>query len=55
MTPHPRMRVVSEEPLDITLAMRADIKARDWARVHVAADRREPISLGERVKRVWLR
>jgi hypothetical protein len=29
-----------EPPVDITLAMRADIEARDWGAMHVAADKR---------------
>lgn len=34
-----------EPPIDITLALRADIKARDWSACHIAADKRRPIFL----------
>jgi hypothetical protein len=33
---------------------RADIKARDWRKVHIDADRRAPVDLAEPVKRTWL-
>lgn len=46
-------RLVDTEPLDITLAIRADIKARDWGAVHIAGDRQKPIWLPERVRRLW--
>lgn len=46
-------RVVNAEPLDITLAIRADIKARDWDAVHIAGDRRKPIWLPDMVRRLW--
>jgi hypothetical protein len=42
-----------DQPVDITLAMRADINERDWSRVHIAGDRRAPVSLAERVRRMW--
>jgi hypothetical protein len=42
-----------EQPVDITLALRADIKARDWAAVHVAGDRRAPVFLPDCVRRAW--
>jgi hypothetical protein len=45
--------VSNETPIDITLALRADIKARDWAKVHVAGDRNPPLYWVERVKRTW--
>lgn len=38
-------------PVDITLALRAEIQARDWAAVHVAADR-APVSLRDRLRRL---
>lgn len=49
-----KLRVVKsdpEPPKDITGLLRADIAKRDWARVHIAADRRAPIAIGER--RPW--
>lgn len=52
----PKLHAVAppqEAPLDITLALRADIAPRDWAAVHIAADRRAPLMLGERPKRLW--
>jgi hypothetical protein len=43
----------ADQPVDITLALRAEIDARDWARVHIAGDRRAPVSLAEHVRRIW--
>jgi hypothetical protein len=43
-----------EKRIDITALNRADIKARDWSAVHIAADRRAPVDLAEPVKRTWL-
>jgi hypothetical protein len=45
----------AEEPLDITLALRADIQQRDWARVMIEGDRRPPIFLPDAVRRLWRR
>lgn len=42
-----------EQPTDITGALRRDIEARDWAKVHIAADRRAPVFLPDRVRRIW--
>lgn len=42
------LRVVEsdpEQPADITALLRADINRRDWAGMHIAADRRPFISL----------
>lgn len=47
------LRAVETHPLDITLAIRADIAARDWDSVMVAGDRARPLDLPERVKRTW--
>lgn len=47
------LRVVRPERIDITALMRAEIRARDWDAVHIAADRRSPIYLPEFVRRVW--
>jgi hypothetical protein len=41
-------------PLDITLAMRAEIEARDWSQVHISGDRAKPF-LWERVRRTWIK
>jgi hypothetical protein len=38
---------VPDRPVDITLAMRDEIKARNWAAVHIAADRRPFLALGD--------
>ena len=32
---------------------RRHIASRDWARVHTLGDRRAPVNLAERVKRLW--
>jgi hypothetical protein len=57
MTTKPALRIVdqAEQPTDITLELRKDIEARDWARVHIAGDRAKPISIADRIRRVWLR
>jgi hypothetical protein len=49
-----KLSLVADEPLDITLAMRAEINARDWGRVHVEGDR-APAFVWERIKRTWIR
>jgi flagellar basal body P-ring protein FlgI len=41
---------VPDRPVDITLAIRDEIKARNWAAVHIAADRRPFLALGETKK-----
>jgi hypothetical protein len=38
---------VPDRPVDITLAMRDEIKARNWAAVHIAADKRPFLDLGD--------
>jgi hypothetical protein len=56
MTARPKLlRIVEEAPKDVTMLLRADINARDWAAVHVAGDRRAPVFLPDVVKRWWLR
>jgi hypothetical protein len=42
-------------PKDITMLLRAEIMARDWAAVHVRGDRSPPLLSWERVRRTWLR
>lgn len=57
--PKPRLHAVQQvpavKPADITALLRQDIAARDWSAVHVAADRRAPLFLADRPKRMWLR
>jgi hypothetical protein len=55
MTPKPALKLVDVEPIDITLELRKEIEARDWARVHVAGDRAKPLPFFERVRRTWIR
>jgi hypothetical protein len=53
-----KLRVVAEadeQSVDITMLNRADIKARDWARCHIEADRRAPMPFYQRVVRTWIR
>jgi hypothetical protein len=52
-----KLRIINqaEEPVDITRELRADIEKRDWSAVHVAGDRRAPVYLPDRVKRLWRR
>lgn len=45
----PKLKLVEDAPLDITLAMRADIQARDWSRVMIAGDRSKAV-LPERIR-----
>jgi hypothetical protein len=49
----PRLAIVTDEPIDIAAAIRADILMRDWSACHVAGDRAVPLRIGERVKRMW--
>jgi hypothetical protein len=49
----PKLRVVGEQPVDITAALRAEIEARDWSKVHVTGDRSAPIFLPDRLRRIW--
>lgn len=49
-----RLKLVATEPtVDITLAMRAEIEARDWGAVHVAGDRRAAVHIDEPRKGWW--
>jgi hypothetical protein len=54
----PSLAIVPDEtrdpPIDVTALLRAEIKARNWAKVHIDADRRAPVYLAEPVKRTWL-
>jgi hypothetical protein len=43
-----------EQPADLTLAMRAEIEARDWAAVHIRGDRNPSLGFFDRVRRTWL-
>jgi hypothetical protein len=55
----PNLRAVDKPtkaaPKDITMLLRAEITARDWASVHVRGDRSPPLLSWERVRRTWLR
>lgn len=44
-----------EERIDVTALIRADIRQRDWAAVHVAADRRPFVAWADAPKRIWAR
>lgn len=48
-----KLHIVKDPPKDLTLAMREEIEARDWAKVHCEGDRRKPLFLFDRVKRTW--
>jgi hypothetical protein len=44
----------TEPPVDIGRLMRADRDDPErWRRVHEECQRRKPLSMGERVKRMW--
>jgi hypothetical protein len=46
MKPARALKLVEpDQPVDITLALRADIEARDWSRVMIEGDRRAPVFL----------
>jgi hypothetical protein len=51
------VEAVSEPPpnLDYEHRQRAHILSRNWARVHVEADRREPLHFFDRITRTWAR
>lgn len=48
-TPARKLRAVPVEPpvVDLYANWRAEIRARDWAGVHIAADRREPVTIAD--------
>jgi hypothetical protein len=45
--PARKLRIVAEPPIDIGALQRADIAARDWASVHVEADRRGAVEIAD--------
>lgn len=57
----PALHVVAKQPkapppdLSYEARERRHIMARNWNAVHIAADRRAPISLADRIKRAWVR
>lgn len=56
MKPRAALRVVGAEPapdLSYEARERRYVLSRDWAAVHVAGDRREPVNIPERVRRWW--
>ena len=42
-----------DAPKDITAMLRAEIRARNWAAVHIAGDRRQPLFIADAPKRTW--
>jgi hypothetical protein len=51
----PNLKVVpANEPKDITMLLRAEIAARDWAAVHVTGDKNPPLQLVPTIKRLWV-
>jgi hypothetical protein len=53
MTSRPALHIVPDEPVDINAGLRANIMAVDWGAMHIAADRRAPVKLGEQRRRGW--
>lgn len=66
MKPRPNLHIVADEPTSdeiseqsakagkhLSDAMRVTIMSRDWAAVHIAAEKRAPVFLPEFVRRVW--
>lgn len=51
----PARRLHLVDPVDIHAKARAAILERDWASVHVAADKRRPIELPDQRKWGWRR
>jgi hypothetical protein len=41
------------ERIDITMLLRADIRARDWERVMIAGDRAKPVDLSDPIRGAW--
>ena len=53
----PKLAIVTDEPqprIDIYANWRAEIRTRDWAAMHIRADRREPVALGD-TRKGWAR
>ena len=44
---------ISGETVDIYINWKADVRARDWRRVHTEGDRSKPVELPERKARIW--
>lgn len=55
MKPARHLTIVAERPpaVDLYVNWRADIRARDWAAVHIAADKRQPIELAPARRWGW--
>lgn len=54
MTARLRSVPTIDEPVDIGRLMRADrLDADRWARVHCEADKRRPLDLPDRPRRLW--
>jgi hypothetical protein len=53
MTARAKLSLVPEEPLDIAALNRADIAARNWEKCHIEGDRRAPVYLPDRIRRIW--
>ena len=53
-TTETQLRAAEEPPVHIGDLIRADVATRDWRAMHIAADRRQPIALGDSRKGGWL-
>lgn len=46
-------RPVPLPSLDYEWQERQRIASKDWSRLHIAGDKRTPLQLGDRLKRIW--
>jgi hypothetical protein len=49
----PRLSLVESQPIDITALIRREIQQRDWEQVMIQGDRRAPVFLPDRIRRLW--
>jgi hypothetical protein len=49
----PKLSLVESQPIDITALIRREIQQRDWEQVMIQRDRRAPVFLPDRIRRLW--
>jgi hypothetical protein len=49
----PHLSIVESQPIDITALIRREIQQRDWERVMIQGDKRAPVFLPDRIRRLW--
>jgi hypothetical protein len=45
--------IVESQPIDITALIRREIQQRDWEQVMIQGDKRAPVFLPDRIRRLW--